>query len=86
MQLRSMTFDFLTMSAGFSGRTFAERAATQLWASSPVVDRRAHIGGNAFDRCDDSGVLIRPRGPHDFRTPPRASATTSLPLYDVVRS
>lgn len=63
-----MTFDFLIVGAGFSGLTFAERAATQLGARSLVVDRRAHLGGNAFDQYDDSGVLIHPYGPHYFRT------------------
>ena len=63
-----MTFDFLIVGAGFSGLTFAERAATQLGARSLVVDRRTHLGGNAFDQYDDSGVLIHPYGPHYFRT------------------
>jgi UDP-galactopyranose mutase len=63
-----MHFDFLIVGAGFSGLTFAERAATQLGARSLIVDRRAHIGGNAFDKYDDQGVLIHPYGPHYFRT------------------
>ncbi len=63
-----MTFDFLIVGAGFSGLTFAERAATQLGARSLIVDRRSHIGGNAFDTYDDHGVLIHPYGPHYFRT------------------
>lgn len=33
-----------------------------------VADRREHLGGNAHDRFDDSGVLIHPYGPHYFRT------------------
>ncbi len=63
-----MQFDFLIVGAGFSGLTFAERAATQLGARSIVVDRRPQIGGNAFDQYDDHGVLIHPYGPHYFRT------------------
>ncbi len=33
-----------------------------------VVDKRPHIGGNAYDRHDDAGVLIHPYGPHIFHT------------------
>ena len=33
-----------------------------------VVDKRPHIGGNAYDRYDDAGVLIHPYGPHIFHT------------------
>jgi UDP-galactopyranose mutase len=33
-----------------------------------VVDKRNHIGGNAFDRYDDAGILIHPYGPHIFHT------------------
>jgi len=32
------------------------------------VDRRPHIGGNAYDCYDDAGVLIHPYGPHIFHT------------------
>jgi UDP-galactopyranose mutase len=63
-----MYFDFLIVGAGFSGLTFAECAARILGATSLIVDRRCHIGGNAFDRYDRSGVLIHPFGPHYFRT------------------
>ena len=63
-----MQVDFLIVGAGFSGLTFAERAATQLGARSLIVDRRSHIGGNAFDQYDDHGVLIHRYGPHYFRT------------------
>ena len=33
-----------------------------------IVDKRPHIGGNAYDRYDDAGVLIHPYGPHIFHT------------------
>jgi len=62
------TFDNLIVGAGFSGLTYAERAATQRGQTSLVVERRDHIGGNAHDRYDDHGVLIHPYGPHYFRT------------------
>jgi len=33
-----------------------------------VVEKRPHIGGNAYDRYDDAGILIHPYGPHIFHT------------------
>lgn len=63
-----MTFDYLIVGAGFSGAVLAERLATQCGARSLVVDRRAHIAGNAYDHYDAAGVLIHTYGPHYFRT------------------
>jgi UDP-galactopyranose mutase len=63
-----MTWDYLIVGAGFSGAVLAERLATQQGATCLVIDRRPHIGGNAYDRTDDAGVLIHPYGPHYFRT------------------
>jgi UDP-galactopyranose mutase len=62
------TFDYLIVGAGFSGLTMAERLATQSGATCLVVDKRPHIGGNAYDRYDDHGVLTHTYGPHYFRT------------------
>ncbi|WP_045233705.1 UDP-galactopyranose mutase [Deinococcus pimensis] len=61
-------FDFLVVGAGFAGSVLAERLASVLGARVLVVDRRPHIGGNAFDRYDDAGILIHPYGPHIFHT------------------
>lgn len=61
-------FDYLIVGAGFSGLTIAERLCTQLDAACLIVDRRTHIGGNAYDKYDDHGVLIHAYGPHYFRT------------------
>ncbi|MDP3067573.1 MAG: UDP-galactopyranose mutase, partial [Methylocystis sp.] len=33
-----------------------------------LIDRRPHIGGNAYDRYDDAGVLMHQYGPHIFHT------------------
>lgn len=61
-------FDYLIIGAGFSGSVLAERLASQLDASVLMVDKRNHIGGNAYDCYDDSGVLIHRYGPHIFHT------------------
>jgi len=58
----------LVVGAGFAGSVMAERLASQLDLKVLVVDKRAHIGGNAYDRHDDAGLLIHPYGPHIFHT------------------
>lgn len=61
-------YDTLVVGAGFAGSVLAERLASQRGQRVLVVDKRPHIGGNAFDRYDDAGVLIHPYGPHIFHT------------------
>src|SRR5687768_4176591 len=61
-------FDYLVVGAGFAGSVLAERLASELGRKVLLVDKRPHIGGNAYDRYDDSGVLIHPYGPHIFHT------------------
>ncbi|MCY7412028.1 MAG: UDP-galactopyranose mutase [Salinibacterium sp.] len=63
-----MSFDYLVVGAGFAGSVMAERLASELDARVLIVDKRTHIGGNAYDRYDDSGILIHPYGPHIFHT------------------
>ena len=61
-------YDTLVVGAGFAGAVMAERLATQLDQRVLVIDRRPHIGGNAFDELDDAGVLVHRYGPHIFHT------------------
>ena len=61
-------FDTLIVGAGFAGSVLAERLARGSGQRVLVVDKRPHIGGNAYDRYDDAGVLIHPYGPHIFHT------------------
>ncbi|HEY0858714.1 MAG TPA: UDP-galactopyranose mutase [Albitalea sp.] len=61
-------FDYLIVGAGFAGSVLAERLARGLGLRVLLVDKRPHIGGNAYDRYDDAGVLIHPYGPHIFHT------------------
>jgi len=61
-------YDTLVVGAGFAGSVIAERLASQAGERVLLVDRRPHIGGNAFDRYDDHGLLIHPYGPHIFHT------------------
>jgi UDP-galactopyranose mutase len=66
--LSSSGVDYLIVGAGFAGSVLAERLARALDLRVLIVDRRPHIGGNAYDRHDDAGVLVHPYGPHIFHT------------------
>ena len=57
----------LVVGAGFSGAVVAERLAAQR-IPVLVIDKRSHIGGNAYDTLDAHGVLVHPYGPHIFHT------------------
>jgi UDP-galactopyranose mutase len=61
-------FDYLVVGAGFAGSVAAERMARKFGKRVMIVDKRPHIGGNAYDCPDDSGVLIHRYGPHIFHT------------------
>jgi UDP-galactopyranose mutase len=61
-------FDYLVVGAGFAGCVLAERLAAGLGKRVLLVDKRSHIGGNAYDHHDEHGVLIHRYGPHIFHT------------------
>ncbi|HEY3332733.1 MAG TPA: UDP-galactopyranose mutase [Capsulimonadaceae bacterium] len=61
-------FDYLIVGSGFAGSVIAERLATQLDKKVLIVDRRNHIGGNAYDHYNDDGILVHKYGPHIFHT------------------
>ena len=61
-------FDYLVVGAGFAGAVVSERMARLYGKKVLVVDRRNHVGGNAYDHYDESGVLVHRYGPHIFHT------------------
>jgi UDP-galactopyranose mutase len=61
-------FDYLIVGAGFAGSVLAERLASQLDASILLVDKRNHVGGNAYDCYNEAGILVHRYGPHIFHT------------------
>ncbi len=65
---RRRPFDHLVVGAGFAGSVIAERLAAGSNRRVLLVDRRPHIGGNAFDVHDAAGILIHRYGPHIFHT------------------
>lgn len=61
--------DLLVVGAGFYGATIAERAAAEGGLRVAVIDRRAHIGGNAYEVPEPAtGIAVHRYGPHFFHT------------------
>jgi UDP-galactopyranose mutase len=61
-------FDYLIVGAGYAGSILAERLARGSGKQVLLVDRRPHIGGNAYDHYNDAGILVHKYGPHIFHT------------------
>ena len=61
--------DLVVVGAGLFGLTVAERAATELGLRVLVLDRRDHVGGNAWsDREPVTGIEVHRYGAHLFHT------------------
>jgi len=55
--------------SGFFGLTVAERAAAELGKKVTVIERRSHIGGNAYSEAEpETGIEVHRYGAHLFHT------------------
>jgi UDP-galactopyranose mutase len=61
-------YDWLIVGAGFAGSVLAERLANIRQDTVLLIDRRPHVGGNAFDEYNAEGLLVHRYGPHIFHT------------------
>ena len=61
-------YDYLIVGCGFAGSVLAERLATQHNARILMIDKRDHVGGNAYDEKDAAGILYHKYGPQIFHT------------------
>jgi UDP-galactopyranose mutase len=61
--------DVVIVGSGLYGLTMAERVAADLGLRVHILERRAHIGGNAYSEVDDgTGIEIHTYGSHLFHT------------------
>ena len=63
-----MAYDVLIVGAGYAGAVAARRLAEDGGKRVLVLERRPHVGGNAYDCPDAAGILIHQYGPHIFHT------------------
>ena len=62
-------FDLFVVGSGFFGLTIAERVATQLDKRVLVLERRPHIGGNAYSEPEpQTGIEVHKYGAHLVHT------------------
>ncbi|WP_194825386.1 UDP-galactopyranose mutase [Nocardia sp. XZ_19_231] len=62
-------YDLIVVGSGFFGLTVAERAANVLGKRVLVIDRRYHLGGNAYSEPEpETGIEIHKYGAHLFHT------------------
>lgn len=61
--------DVVIVGAGLYGLTLAETLAREAAVAALVIDRRVHIGGNAYSYRDpDTGIEVHKYGTHVFHT------------------
>jgi UDP-galactopyranose mutase len=61
-------FDAVVVGAGFAGATIARELAERGGRRVLVIERRDHIGGNAYDTRNGAGILYHRYGPHIYHT------------------
>ena len=64
-----MSYDIVVVGSGLFGLTVAERCANELGLSVLILERRPHIGGNAYSETDPrTGIEVHKYGAHLFHT------------------
>ncbi len=64
-----MTTDLVVVGSGLFGLTIAERCAAELGLRVLIIERRNHIGGNAYSEPDpQTGIEVHRYGAHLFHT------------------
>jgi UDP-galactopyranose mutase len=61
--------DLVVVGSGFFGLTIAQQCAQKLGLKVIVIDRRSHLGGNAYSEADpETGIEVHRYGAHLFHT------------------
>ena len=67
--MSTQSYDLIVVGSGFFGLTIAERAASQLGKRVLIIEKRSHIGGNAFSQLEpETGIEVHQYGAHLFHT------------------
>ncbi|MEG2725768.1 MAG: UDP-galactopyranose mutase [Eggerthellaceae bacterium] len=61
-------YDVLVVGSGFAGSVVAREMAQRAGKRVLIIEKRAHIGGNMYDDCDEAGLLVHRYGPHIFHS------------------
>jgi len=73
-----MNPDLVIVGSGFYGLTIAERVATELGRRVVIIERRSHIGGNAYSEAEPTtGIEVHRYGAHLFHT-------SNVPVWEYV--
>jgi UDP-galactopyranose mutase len=66
---RALNPDLVIVGSGFFGLTIAERCAADLDLKVLILERRSHLGGNAYSEADpETGIEVHQYGAHLFHT------------------
>lgn len=64
-----MNYDLVVVGSGLFGLTIAEQAASRWDLRVAIVERRSHLGGNAYSEIDpETGIEVHKYGAHLFHT------------------
>lgn len=67
--MSTQSYDLIVVGSGFFGLTIAERAVSQLGKRVLIIEKRSHIGGNAFSQPEpETGIEVHQYGAHLFHT------------------
>ena len=74
--------DLVVVGSGFFGLTIAERCANELGLKVLVLERRHHLGGNAYSEPEpETGIEVHVYGAHLFHTSQRAGVGVRQPVH-----
>lgn len=61
-------YNSIVIGCGFAGAVIARELAEKGNQKVLIIEQRNHVGGNAYDKEDEHGILIHQYGPHIFHT------------------
>lgn len=64
----NVTYDCIIIGCGFAGAVAARQLAEIADKKVLILEKRDHVGGNAYDFLNDDGILVHKYGPHIFHT------------------